>query len=301
MTLYPYATRTEALLRYLARWGASLDAAVMHESLRVTAQALIEAEVTRTIEAGHYERSGNRKTHRNGYRERGWAAAGGHITLHIPKLRNGSYYPAFLRGAEGVIAAFVQQALIEGAGAAEVNGLTERLGLPALPDALCHGLTQALDTLRARLHERALPQPYPYLWLNLLDAGTQGRVAVALGIGQDGVVTLLDFETFSPNEQDDWALFVARLVRRRLRGVDTVLAEAHHGLREAAVARLPFAAWRTSHVEHVGRLIEQLEQEAAVVAAISDTAIHPEDDTAAGVLHVHDGWDGAARALCRAA
>ena len=41
-------------------------------------------------------RSPDRINHRNGYRERGWETRVGRIELAIPKLRKGSYFPAFL-------------------------------------------------------------------------------------------------------------------------------------------------------------------------------------------------------------
>ncbi len=46
--------------------------------------------------AGRYERSGERSTYRNGYRERSLDTRLGSLNLKIPKLRTGSYFPGFL-------------------------------------------------------------------------------------------------------------------------------------------------------------------------------------------------------------
>ena len=46
--------------------------------------------------AGHGERSPERLVQRNGYRDRDWQTRVGTVEQHIPKLRRGSYYPAFL-------------------------------------------------------------------------------------------------------------------------------------------------------------------------------------------------------------
>jgi putative transposase len=45
------------------------------------------------IGAGRYERSGERSTWRNGYRDRTLDTRLGQLNLRIPKLRTGSYFP----------------------------------------------------------------------------------------------------------------------------------------------------------------------------------------------------------------
>jgi transposase-like protein len=50
-------------------------------------QLLMEADIEGLIGAGHYERSGERTTWRNGYRDRTRLGA---LKLRIPKLRQGS-------------------------------------------------------------------------------------------------------------------------------------------------------------------------------------------------------------------
>ena len=89
----------------------------LREAIRVMSDLLMELEVSQQIGAERYERSDKRTTQRNGYRERTWETRVGEIDLHIPKLRQGSYYPSLLeprRRAEQALLAVVQQAYIEG-------------------------------------------------------------------------------------------------------------------------------------------------------------------------------------------
>ncbi len=59
-------------------------------------QQLMEADVSNLIGADLHERSGERTAYRNGYRERPLHTRLGTLELQVPKLRSGSYFPAFL-------------------------------------------------------------------------------------------------------------------------------------------------------------------------------------------------------------
>jgi putative transposase len=59
-------------------------------------QLLMETDVEGLIGAGRQERSGDRTTYRNGYRDRTLDTRLGALQLRIPKLRQGSYFPPFL-------------------------------------------------------------------------------------------------------------------------------------------------------------------------------------------------------------
>src|ERR1044071_5378627 len=95
--------------------GEGVD--VLRESLRWVCQQLMEAEVSELIGAERGERSGERLTHRNGYRQRGWQTRAGEIELAIPKIRRGSYFPSFLeprRRSEQALVSVVQEAYVAG-------------------------------------------------------------------------------------------------------------------------------------------------------------------------------------------
>jgi putative transposase len=76
------------------RAGGDLD--VVREALALVLQALIEAEATQHIGADRDERTEQRTTHRNGARTRLLSTKAGAVELRIPKLREGSFFPALL-------------------------------------------------------------------------------------------------------------------------------------------------------------------------------------------------------------
>ena len=82
-----------ALVELLQKSGES-------DFLRAVAEAvlqiLMEADVEGLIGAGRHERSADRLNYRNGYRDRSLETRLGTLSLRIPKLRQGSYFPLFL-------------------------------------------------------------------------------------------------------------------------------------------------------------------------------------------------------------
>ena len=88
-------------------------------------QALMSAEASMQCQAGYGERSEERTNSRNGYRERRWDTRVGSIDLAVPKLREGTYYPAWLlthrRRAEQALAPVVAQAHVEGVSTRRVD------------------------------------------------------------------------------------------------------------------------------------------------------------------------------------
>ena len=106
----------------------------MREGIRVLIQSVIEMEVTQRIDAERYERSSERVTQRNGYRERRYETRVGELTLQVPKLREGSYFPSFLeprRKAEKALLAVVQSAYVEGVSTRRVDNLCNPWASPA--------------------------------------------------------------------------------------------------------------------------------------------------------------------------
>ena len=108
---------TQDMMTLRALLEKSSDADLLREMIGFTAERLMALEVEGLTGAAHGERSADRITHRNGYRDRSWETRAGTVELKIPKLRKGSYFPGFLeprRMAEKALAAVIQEACIQG-------------------------------------------------------------------------------------------------------------------------------------------------------------------------------------------
>lgn len=87
-----------AFLEYLGKMSLETDEDFLREAIREVSQGIIDAEAEQQIGAQRYERTPERKTYRNGSRERIWETRVGEIPLRIPKLREGSSPPSWSRG-----------------------------------------------------------------------------------------------------------------------------------------------------------------------------------------------------------
>lgn len=99
---------TEAILAYLRQVDAGLDPDL---SRRGRAGHECAAHGNGSETADRSERTENRTTYRNGYRDRDWQTRVGEVPLRIPKLREGSYFPSLLelrRQAEQALLPVIQ-------------------------------------------------------------------------------------------------------------------------------------------------------------------------------------------------
>jgi Transposase, Mutator family len=112
------------------RAGGDLD--VVREALALVLQALIDAEATQHIGARPYERTEQRTAHRNGTRARLLSTKAGDVELRIPKLREGSFFPALLeprRRIDRALLAVVMEAYVHGTSTRKVDDLVKAASL----------------------------------------------------------------------------------------------------------------------------------------------------------------------------
>ena len=158
----------------------------------------MDAEVSSRIGAEYGERSPERVTQRNGYRSRAWDTRVGTMELHIPKLREGIYFPSLLepqRRSERALLAVIQQAYVEGVSTRRrVDDLVKALGCEGISKSQVSRICQELDVVVDGFMGRPLDGgPYPYLWLDALTQKVRedGRivnvsVVVATAINGEG-------------------------------------------------------------------------------------------------------------------
>jgi transposase-like protein len=278
---------TDAMMSLRTLLEKSSDIDLLREMVGFAAQRLMELEVESLTGAAPGERSPNRLNHRNGYRERSWETRAGTVELRIPKLRKGSYFPAFLeprRMAEKALTAVIQEAYVQGISTRSVDELVQAMGMTGISKSQVSRLCEEIDDKTRAFLTRPLEGEWPYLWLDAtyVKVRAQGRIVsvaviVAVAVNGDGRREVVGLEIGPSEAETFWTEFLRKLARRGLRGVKLVISDAHEGLK-AAIAKVLHASWQRCRVHFMRTLLAHAgKQGRRVVAAFVGTVFAQED------------------------
>ncbi|MBX5476888.1 MAG: IS256 family transposase [Clostridia bacterium] len=288
------------LLELLRKAGHDGDIDFLAEAVRVMAQVLMELDVRQKVGAAPYERSAARQTYRNGYRTRLWDTRVGRIELRIPKLRQGSYFPAILeprRRAEQALVSVIQEAYVHGVSTRKVDELVQAMGLEGVSKSEVSRLCAELDQMVEAFRNRPLGC-FPYVWLDAtyLKVREDGRVqsmalVVATGVKDTGEREVLGLDVGPSEDGAFWMAFLRGLLARGLKGVKLVISDAHEGLKAAIDAVLQGASWQRCRVHFMRNILAQVPKSAQPMVAAAVRTIFTQatqDEARAQLRHVAD-------------
>jgi putative transposase len=255
----------------------------------VVLQALIDAEATEVIGADRYQRTASRTTHRNGSRARLLSTKAGDVELRIPKLREGSFFPALLeprRRIDRALLAVVMEAYVHGTSTRKVDDLVKALGVDSgISKSEVSRICADLDTEVAAFRSRSLAHtsfPYVFLDATYLKARVAGRVVsravvIATGVTADGGREVLGLDVGDSEDGAFWTAFLRSLKARGLSGVQLVISDAHTGLKAAIAAVMAGAGWQRCRVHFLRNVLARVPRGSAemVAAAIRTIFAQP--------------------------
>ncbi len=300
-----------SLLDALRKSGMDKDADFLRQSVQALSQAIIEIEASEKIGAGSYERSADRLTYRNGYRQRDWDTRVGTLSLSIPKLRQGSFFPSLLeprRRAEKALVSVVQEAYVHGVSTRKVDELVQALGMTGISKSAVSRLCVELDSEVERFRNRRLEGEYPYIWLDatFLKQREDGRVqnkamVIAVGVRESGDRQILGFDLGASEDGAFWLEFLRSLVARGLKGVRLVISDSHEGLKQAIQAALQGATWQRCRVHFVRNVLAHVPKSAQQMVAASIRTIFIQQDQASARAQLGYVAQGLGKRFARAA
>ena len=252
---------------------ASASPDVLRAMIREFAQRMMDADVEVACNAGYGEVTPDRVSSRNGYRRREWDTRAGTIELAIPKLRAGSYFPAFLehrRRAERALASVVATSYLLGVSTRRVEKLAASLGVVGLSKSQVSAMAAELDELVEGFRSRPLDGgPYTFIWIDALTQKVRegGRTVnvhclIATGVNAAGYREILGIDVTSSEDGAGWLAFLRGLVARGLSGVQLVISDDHAGLVNAIAAVLPGAAWQRCRTHYHRNLLTRVPKSA---------------------------------------
>lgn len=270
----------------------------MQELLRRLAEQVVNA----VMDAEADQLCGGGANSRNGYRERSLATCVGTLTLRIPKLRTGSFFPddvieRYQRVDRALVAA-VAEMYATGTSTRKVRRVAEKMGVSRLSKDQVSAIASSLDADIEELCTRPLDgSPVPYVWLDAtyVKCRRGGRVAstavvTAIGCDAGGWRRVLGVDVVDTESYDSWLAFLRKVRDRGVSGVELVVSDAHGGLVAAAAEVFQGAAWQRCAVHlmrdcmreagswqlrrRVGRIVSQVfrGRDAATVTAMYHVA-----------------------------
>ena len=228
---------------------------------------VMDLEVQARTGASLGERSQDRTTYRNGYRERSYDTRLGELALRIPKLRQGSYFPSFLeprRMAEKALVGVIQEAWLQGVSTRSVDDLVQALGCSGISKSevsrLCAEVKDRVDEFLGR----PLEGDFPYVWLDATYVKVRegSRIlskaaVVAIGLNEKGRREVLGMQVGHAETEEFWTEFLRSLLDRGLRGIKLVISDSHAGLKKA-IARCMGCAWQRCRVHFMRNVLARV-------------------------------------------
>lgn len=263
----------------------------IRRSLEWILQELIEAEATATIGAAPFERTETRVALRNGHRPRLLSTRAGDVELHIPKLREGAFFPSLLerrRRIDRALFAVVMEAWVHGVSTRKVDDVVKALGVgTGISKSEVSRICAELDRDLKEFRNRSLGHvqfPYVFADATYVKGRVRGRVVsravvVATGVTATGDREVLGVEVGDSEDGAFWAAFLKGLRARGLGGVQLVISDHHLGLKNAIESVFIGSAWQRCRVHFMRNVLSKVPKASAemVAAAIRTVFAQPDE------------------------
>ena len=270
----------------------------MREILARALSEVMDAEVSSLCGADRYERTDERTTYRNGYRPRTFDTRMGEIELSIPKVREGTYLPAFLEYRRRMEKAFVNvlsEAYVLGVSTRKVDKLVKAMGASGISKSQVSRIAAVLDEQVQDFLTRPIDEWYPYLWLDALylkvregSRVVSKAVFVAYGAGETGFRQVLGIEVADGEMEDAWQKFLGGLVQRGLKNVKLVISDAHQGLKNAIRGVFNGTSWQRCRVHFMRNVLCRVPKDSQnwVSAALKQVFAQQSKKDAKEAMHI---------------
>ena len=243
------------------------DPSFLREIVERVVQQILEAEMSEHLGAAPYERTTERKGHRNGHKPRTLRTRVGTLNLLVPQDREGTFstrlFSRYQRNEKALVLALMEM-YVEGVSTRKVKHVTEELCGTSFSKSLVSSLATRLDAELEAWRSRPLEaEGYPYLFVDAryekVRVGSrivsQGVLVVSGVREPDGLREILAVEVADTESEATYHELFRSLKSRGLKGVELVVSDDHEGLKSAVSRHFQGAAHQRCQVHYMRNLL----------------------------------------------
>ena len=242
------------------------DPSFLREIVERVVQQILEAEMSEHIGAAPYERTTERKGHRNGHKPRTLRTRVGTLNLLVPQDREGTFstrlFSRYQRNEKALVLTLMEM-YVEGVSTRKVKDITEELCGTSFSKSLVSSLAGQLDAELDGWRKRPLEsKAHPYLFVDARyeKVRIDGRVVsqgvlIVSAVREDGMREILGVEVADTESEATYQELFRSLKRRGLSGVELVVSDDHEGLKAAVSRHFQGAAHQRCQVHYSRNLL----------------------------------------------
>ena len=235
-------------------------------------QDALDAEFEQFVGIEKYQRSGERKTYRNGFYERSLATVYGELEgLKVPRDRKGLYQTkVFVRHQrrESGLNRLITECFWRGISTRDIKYILKQLAGVEVSASVVSGLTKKWQKEVLAWHQRRITDEYKYLfldgvWIKNRSLGEKKRlVLVAFGIKKDGTKEVIDYMLSISEKEEHWSKFLQHLCYRGLVGksLKLIVTDGCHGLWNAVDLVFPEVQHQVCWAHKIRNILEKVKK-----------------------------------------
>jgi transposase-like protein len=249
MTYQDHFTVPDEILQQIATEGFD----VLPELIRVLMNAAMQIERQKYLGVDPYERSSERQGRANGFKPKSMRTRLGEITLDVPQVREGGFYPEALekgQRSERALTLALAEMYVQGVSTRKVKAVTEQLCGTTVSSSQVSRAAAILDETLKAWRNRPLGEiVYLYLDARYEKVRQDGQIrdaAILLASGVDlkGKRQILGVSVSLSEAEVHWRSFLQSLVARGLSGIQLITSDDHAGLGAARRAVFGGVPWQ---------------------------------------------------------
>jgi transposase-like protein len=249
MTHQNQSSEVAAVVQLLANEGFE----GMANAMQILLNEAMKLERSEYLNAKPYQRTDDRRSYANGFKDKTVNSRLGKLELHVPQTRDSEFYPSALERGERSERAFklaIAEMYVQGVSTRKVAKITEELCGTEVTSMQVSRAAAMLDEELEAWRNRPLAQ-VEYLMLDaryekVRVAGSvrDCAVLVAIGVLPTGQRSVLGVSVSLSEAEVHWRDFLSSLKTRGMQGMKLVISDAHEGLKAARKAVMPNVPWQ---------------------------------------------------------